>query len=157
VKAEPHERPEDSKGIRAEGPPGPTLSPLALAFLMSELVNDRSKSLSQGAERYCAYLSASCGGLQTELWYRGQAGWSCAATSEGVRKVHEAEASSVEQDPATRFHGSDTLVAAVRFRGQVCGALVIHGAGTEGVKSDYAEAAARVACGLVVSLGSVAA
>ena len=63
-----------------------------------------------------------------------------------------AEAKAVDQDPTTRLHGRDTLVSAVKYEGQVCGALVIHGIGTDGVKIDYAEAAARVASGLVVSL-----
>jgi hypothetical protein len=130
------------------------LSPLALAFLMSELVSDRTKSLNHGASRYCAYLSASCGGLQVELWSKSATGWTCSATSEGAGKAHAAEASAVDSDPATRLHGSDTLVSAVRYKGQVCGALVIHGNGTDGVKLGYADAAARVACGMVVSLGS---
>src|SRR5262249_44951491 len=51
-------KPEEVQGIRAPCPPGPTLSALALAFLMSELVSDSSKDLVHCASRYCAYLSA---------------------------------------------------------------------------------------------------
>jgi hypothetical protein len=74
-------------------------------------------------------------------------------------QIHKTEAAITEQEPGTKLHGSETLATPIRFKGAVVGALVIHGVGADGVKHDYAEAAARVACGMAYSfsIGAIAA
>ncbi|HUP57866.1 MAG TPA: hypothetical protein VM598_10470 [Bdellovibrionota bacterium] len=148
-------KPEESAGIRAPRPPGPTLSPLTLAFLMSELVSDRKEDLRHAAKRYAAYVSASCGGLEVELWCRSTAGeWKRAAASESVRSSREEAARAGDPTGPARIVSKDTMVCAVRFGEEHCGAIVIAGKGADEVKLAYAQAVARIASGLLLSLAA---
>ncbi|MGE0616899.1 MAG: hypothetical protein AB7P04_14805, partial [Bacteriovoracia bacterium] len=73
---------EIPKELAAPQPPGPSLSPLAIAFLMSELASKPDMNLDKIGVRFCAYLGASCGGIQARLWFKRGAEWACVGSSQ---------------------------------------------------------------------------
>jgi len=140
--------------FRAPSPPGPTLGPIAIAFLMSELLSNRKKfTLVQVAKRYTEYLSASCGGLRIELWVSGVNGWSCTATEDGS----EGRFGGVipkSAEPRSKLVDATTLVTLISSRndGRLLGALVLAGDGAALVDPKYACAIADTTRGLMETL-----
>jgi hypothetical protein len=140
--------------IFAVEPPGPTLSPLALAFLASELISQRDKDLRTRCDRYCAYLMASFGGLRAEIWLR--AGnevpvWICIGTPDHGPGQFEP---ALRQGSGLRAQGEQPVyVASIRpvLRDPI-GMLVLGGKGAQKVEAAYAEAAARMVVGMVLGV-----
>lgn len=145
------------KLIQATHPPGPSLSPIAMAFLMSELICKRDLDRKRIGGRYCEYLSASTGGLRAELWVRSGAVWYCAGTSDGDEGLFAAPFAGGKRPDRLGMDGGHFLAPVhvpVNGREILLGALVLGGAGCELVAPDYGRAVARIARGLVISLGS---
>jgi len=141
--------PEGLERIFAAEVPGPTLSALALLFLASELVARREGDLRSRCDRYCAYLTASFGGLRAELWILvPEQGWTCVGTPDrqpglyrecarvgaGLRALKSIPMRIVEVRPSLQ---------------DAIGILVIGGRGAQKVDINYAQTAARAAVGLV--------
>ncbi len=152
------ELPSGPQSVAATQPPGPTLSPLALAFLLSELMNREGVDISWMSHRYCTYLSASCGGLRAELWVCGANGkaWSCAGTPDQEAGWWEGPASGAAGLSQAKTAAGDSvpvLVTQIRAGTSApLGALVLSGQGAEKVDPKYAQAAVRMAYGMLLSL-----
>ena len=118
----------------------PAVRPIALAFLSSEIMMKKEKTLKQIGDRYCAYLSAACGGeIQVELWANREGEWLCAGAS---------DESSGKLSPK----GAGHLLAQIESGGRVLGSLVIGGEDLSQIPLDYVEAAAAMIRGLMISV-----
>ncbi len=141
------------KGVLAAKPPGPTLGPLAMAFLMSELSFKQGMSLEDRANRYCQYLAASCGNLTAELWYIRNDLWNRAGTSKNDDSVPGKTGEYLQglKEGAARI-GNNLLAGIIRSnQNQLVGALVISGDGTSGITPEYVLAIGKMASGLLHS------
>ena len=140
--------------IRAERPPGPTLSPLAIAFLVSELMRKKNYTTLQLAVRVCEYLEASCGGLHAELWYIQAGGWECAGSSHGISPK-----AAALFNPANFKAGvtQPKLIDEQYFVAPIgeLGRLVILGKGAELVSPAYLVGVCAVITGVMQSLTHV--
>ena len=130
---------EGPRKIRAPRPPGPSLSPLALAFLISELMTRSDLDGRRILSRYCEYVSASCGGLRVEAWVKRDGHWACLASSDRG----EGQMGTVIDGS----HEASDLSHAVGRIGEM-GAMVFGGPGAELVSPQYAQAVARMAAGV---------
>jgi hypothetical protein len=128
----------------------PELSPLALAFLASELMGKRGMPAQEMARRYCSFVSASLRGLHAELWVcRAGAQWSCQGVTENT-SVRYAEAIRGHQNGWADLEGEVVHVVPIQFGGQTLGALAIGGdARVRKIAPKYAIAAARMMVGLM--------
>jgi hypothetical protein len=139
-------------------PAAPIISPLALAFLVSELMRKREIERPEIGRRYCAYVSSSCAGLRTEIWIartsKGGA-WECVATVDGGPGRCRA---AVEAGEGMQTLGEEPVrVATLRDEtGQLIGAFAIGGRGAERMKPEYAQASAQMAYGLMLSFQEAA-
>lgn len=146
--------------VRAESPSGPTLRPLTIAFLMSELLAKHQMKRTWIAQRYCAYVSSSCGGLRAELWVVQNGEWVCAGTSDENEGRGGLALDQVKEGARLRAaEGSSGAVmvagiAETSGGGSVVGALLMDGEGIESLLPQYIDAVSQMARGLLRSLSS---
>lgn len=150
--------------VWAAHPPGPSLSPLAITVLMSELIRKQDFDPKKIGDRFCEYLRASMGGLHVELWIRAEeGGWFCGgASSESetggkLAQIFEAfdkdEASaSLRTLPDSSQAFCSPVLLSVQGGTRVAGALAITGDGCEKVSEAYCRSASKAVVGLVKSL-----
>ncbi len=127
----------------------PLLSPLSVAFLVSELLGNPELDRSSSASRYCRYLGASCGGVRVELWVRAEDRWNWVGSDDGtpgifLKQVEALDAESVLLDP-------ETLGTLILEEGQVQGALIFSGKKAAIVSHEYAISVGQLASGLLKS------
>jgi hypothetical protein len=147
--APPRGRPQQGPyAVRAVRPPGPTLHPLALAFLASELACRTETGLRQASETYCSYLSNACGGLRVELWFESEGYWLCGATHDGSEGRFR---SAVELAGGGEREPGSTVGLIVSLDGKRHGALVLHGERADALDRDFLALAARMAVGMAMS------
>jgi hypothetical protein len=119
----------------------PSISPLGLAFLVSELCCNRELTLAQVSARYCEYLSSACGGARAELWIQLGGHWKCVATHDGSGGKFKDE---VIRGPV---EGGRVAVATIG-----AGALALEADGLVTVPAAYAEGVSRMAVGIMRSV-----
>ncbi|MCM2279513.1 MAG: hypothetical protein NDJ89_15665 [Oligoflexia bacterium] len=140
--------------VRAMLPPGPSLGPLAVALLMSELVRKRELERKQVARRFCQYMSASFGGLHVELWARAGASWYCAGGSDGPEGAFLGIFCGVGTDLEAGPQGAAYVAPIRTAAGTVLGAIAVGaGASLERMPTAYVAQVARVCLGLLLALG----
>ncbi len=130
-------------------PPFPSIKPLAMAFLMSELMCKQGLTAKQVAEKFCGYLAKSCGPrLNMELWYVVGDRMYCAATSDGMQGVHGTRAHGIK-DPVKQI--SSTLVAGSVFghSGDHLGCLIFSGENAKKIPASYITAVASMTVGIL--------
>lgn len=141
------------EGMRAQTP-APSLSPLALAFLISELMGKPGMENQIILERYCAYVSASSGGLRVEVWINSNSDWVCAATHNGSGGEHT-DVAEWESDRLGMSPGN-VLIAPVSWvrktNQKLLGALTLSGEEIQLLPTPYAHAAGHMLQGLLRSV-----
>ncbi len=155
--AESQGAPTRLRDFAASVPPGPTLGPLAIAFLVSEVLSSRRLPVREMVRRTCIYLSASCGGLHVEIWRLEEGKWNCLGASDGSpgrlgSSIEEGE--KFRQGPADRAYwarDSRCRLAWVWYgeSAQPFGAVLLAGEGAELVTENYAAAVATMTTGLL--------
>jgi len=142
--------------LQIDIPVGPVLSPLTLAFLLSELEGRPGMERGELVRKACNYLSASCGGVRTELWVKpdGQE-WRCAGSYDGTDGEFVGLIASVGAEPALLENGMVVVpvkVPRADYDAPPSGALLM--APGEGVQADvqFAAAVGRIFSGLVQGL-----
>lgn len=129
-------------------------SPLALAFLASELAGRRGLDAAAKASRYCAYLGTNCGGSRVELWVRPARGeWACAGTSDS----RDGFLGDLARGEGGRFVHEGAPALAVPAEAGVPHAramLVFHGPEAGSVDAEYAASAVKMASGLLEALAA---
>ena len=136
----------------------PRYSPLALAFLVSELLGKSDLDPKTQAFRYCSYLGASCGGARVELWVgkkslENTAAWTCAGASHADAAVlGEVARGKVGR---TTYEGLPVLVVSAEagLAGNP-GALVLQGEKVGALDLKYQQAMIRVAFGILRGLAA---
>ncbi len=69
VQSKENSEDQSEGGIRPMDDSGPTMSPITIAFMTSELMIKRGGDDKEIADKYCKYLSAAMSGMNLELWY----------------------------------------------------------------------------------------
>ena len=141
--------------VGAKGPPGPSLSPLAIGFLLSELMGRVETESHYIIKRFCDYLAASCGGLRVDVY--------C-----GDKDNRQVVSSSVGEEPEKDFasellkgldlSGSEAQLIKDKDEKQFLvapvpganGVVLISGDGVEGVEIDYVNAVSGMLKGAVL-------
>lgn len=146
---------EIKSAVKPMGEDGPTMNPLVLGFMVSELVIRRSNSASEVAEKFCKYLSAATGGMKAEIW--GLVSGEIKQLAESQEKLPsqktevERVLGSVEAKPVERTEGC--LIALVQSEtGKTLGCLAISGKETAKVPDTYLEKVAGMFAGPLESV-----
>lgn len=134
-------------GVHAQEPPGPTVSALALAFLASELI--RRLNRDEALMKYCAYVSASCGGLHTEVWSESNGVAKCLGTHDGTQGSLEELVPIFAHE--AKLYGEQVVGAPiVSLDGTKClGVLMLRGDGVETVPPEYVSSAGEMLRGFL--------
>ena len=130
------------------------LTPIAIAFLLAELVAKRNFNSAGVAREYCAYVSAALEGVRCEFWIKRGEQWHCVNTSVGISDqnpgLYRESLSSVEFLPQTTPQG--TVITPVVFNQAdddvIGGALIFGGPGVEHISVDSVQSYSIIAKGL---------
>ncbi|MEK6704150.1 MAG: hypothetical protein AABZ06_00005 [Bdellovibrionota bacterium] len=116
-------------------------SPMAAAFILSELARQKELTLEEAGRRFCNHVSISCHGCLTELWIKTSDGWSFASGSgEPDGKWQQAQ-------------GKDWISVNIYQDGEVMGALCVEDSHkSTDKKAAYVDAVAGIVKGLLISL-----
>ena len=138
----------------APDPAHPSLSAIALAALMSELVIRREMSRPDAARKYCDYVAKASGGMKVELWDRvafvGDRQWDCVGTDSGAAGSRLDAVEKLKSEPKLIEEGLIVVpIYLTASQGVAGGALVICGTGAERVPMDWVQAAGRMTVGLL--------
>lgn len=126
-------------------------SPLAAAFLASELLRRREFGSAEMANRYCEYVSQSVGGARVELWVRVKAGqpWVCVGTHD--RKSGQLHA-HVDKAGERFSQDSEILVSGpIELPDGREGRIAMQGMGMDRLPEDYADQIGPAAHGILRS------
>ncbi len=135
-------------------PSGLSLSPLALALIVSELASEKNNSALHVAQRFSGYLSSTCHGARIEVWKKGQnSQWVCMATHDGSEGKYQAEA---EKTDIASTKTSDGKVIApvlndIHETGKILGAVILDNFESSKVSLQFLQAAAQAVCSVIKS------
>ncbi|MCM2324652.1 MAG: hypothetical protein NDJ90_15440 [Oligoflexia bacterium] len=128
----------------------PSLSSLAVALLMSELLRRRELEPKEMAHRFSQCVAAAFGGSHVELWARAEGRWFCTGASDGVDGAFAETFNDLPPDFPAGGHGGASLAPVRNADGSaVLGAIVIGGGH---VPVDYLCQVARSCVGLLATL-----
>jgi hypothetical protein len=136
----------------------PGLSPMALGFLVSELLCRVDMDCGWAAGRYCHYLSTALGDLRVEFW--------CLRGSDWIKVAHEGEGEREAQESMPRLESrvgqgespvwtvddGQKVVAVRDASGNVLGGLAVTGVNAARVPDAFMDANADILRGLALAL-----
>ncbi|MGK5083315.1 hypothetical protein WDW37_08405 [Bdellovibrionota bacterium FG-1] len=141
--------------VDAKRPLEPSISPLGLALLVSEVMGRAGMDLGEIAAKYCSFVSEACAGLRAELWFCSQKGaeWRCAGSWDRGPGVL-GDLARLESGLGC-FKGLPARTIPVKTeRADSLGVLVLAGAGADTMNTSYTEAAAQMAVGILAGVAS---
>jgi len=155
LSSQPGDEDQVPQALAAPCPPGPSLKPLAFAFYMSEMMSSTSLTMLEIGTRFCTHLSASCGGLNAEIWTFDGNSWEpfISRTGEGKRYAEFLrDVPNLKEGEAKLYSGKAMLCHLKGSRKQRLACLLMSGDGVELVDKIYFEEVAECARGLVLDL-----
>ncbi len=138
------------------------MSPLALAFLVSEMISRRDRGLAEISRRYCAYLATALGDPRVELWSYRETKWSRLAYAESthmeaissaqLRAASEAILSEISSHRLVKT-GAQMAIAlhSPLHPEKITGALIIFGPDNQDAPANWLSGVGQIAGGLLVS------
>ena len=129
----------------------PIISPLAMAFLMSEAVQRRDIDTEYLAYKFTSYLSSSCCGARAELWYKKNEFWACAGTNDKSKGQFGSVAGQVT-DQAKVINKCVVVTPVSSAENGVLGAVVMSAESISSISLQYLSDAVRSAIGLLLTI-----
>jgi len=129
----------------------PTISPLAMAFLMSEAVQRKDIDTEYLAYKFTSYLSSSCCGARAELWYKKNEFWACAGTNDKSKGQFGSVAGQVT-DQAKVINKCVVVTPVSSAENGVLGAVVMSAESISSISLQYLSDAVRSAIGLLLTI-----
>ncbi len=157
-----------SADLRHGHPSKPSLSPLSIAFLMSELQAKRDPlepthglSFEKIGHRFCNYVSKATGEIRVELWARGMDRWFCTGTFDSEAGILTPHFGSLPANPdlgPVPYGNQPMFLVPVTDKpgapagSPAVGALVFLGKGVDQIDVKWAFAVGNMARGLLITL-----
>lgn len=146
------------QALKSTTPREPTISPVAMAFLVSEILSRKDRGVQWVASRFCEYLSESCGGVGVELWVTNGGNWHCASIRGDLTPKYQSVAQQAEEIAKlpvrlrARVGSNDVAFTAVTTSaGQWLGTLILAGKDAHQIPLEYLSLIGRVAAGICAS------
>ncbi len=139
----------------AEKPPGPNVTPLAIAFYASEIMASNERDPEVIAKNLCRYVTKSCGGISISLWLHTAGAWE-KCVSAGREEPDLAD--DLRQSDVANKKGFVTIAekfsAAVvcSKEGKLLGVLACSGPRFEALPADYVIALGQIVTGIMLSI-----
>jgi hypothetical protein len=136
------------------GPLQPTLSPLALAFLVSELMAKVRPDYNRMVNKVCGYLSQGLNQCPVEFWVSSAQGWFCAGATHGDTSKYGTLVLTVTGEGQVRGPNGEELVTVSALGSQKIQAiLVFSGDQARRIPAGYLPKISKMLVGLSCTLG----
>ena len=141
------------------------LGPVALAFLMSELVRSKGFSPQTIAQKFCFYLSSATKKRDVEVWVRNQSSWKLGATHSGFEPILREDLNELKRGQSISKKGAILVPIYSEFgddtgESELLGALLIGAPvyGEEDIQANtnFAVTAGEMLRGTLLSLNQAA-
>ena len=129
---------EAARKLRSENPSEPSLSILAMGYLVSELMIKRSLHPSALITRYLEFLKNSCGGLNVEMWAKRGRSFVRIGSSASTTLDQKTVMPLLDDVVDGQCHTSkDVIAVPIRRKDELLGAVILYGEGATKVPEDY--------------------
>lgn len=145
-------------GVNIEGPSAfeggtpatPALNPLAMAFLIAELMAKRRYTTFDMGSQFCSYLGAACGKIRAEIWCLRETGWVVVGTSDGKPGILQNHLKELKL--GVNLVDKDVLISTAQSGRDVIGAIILKGKDVSQMNHEFFWKVSRCVYGLIVDV-----
>jgi len=129
----------------------PTLVPLAMGLLSSEIQGKSDIDKDESAKRFCEYFSKSIGEVDCEIWVKLSKAWHCAGSAGDTSEVNTAELDKANAQEVSLVSDLLLLAPIKDSAGDLRGYLAVSGKETSELDQSHVGGVAKFALGIVLA------